>query len=158
MSAAKGSPMLPLGDAIRERRVAARMTLRAMAKALGVSAPFMSDVEHGRRRLSEDKVVALEKLFRCKRGELGRHVATREVVYWLERDPELLELVRRARRESRYRALVLGGSTERERVLRSIELYVRRFDGAYPIGVSDYGVPIAAITGYCQALREDGNP
>lgn len=113
MTAIRGSRMLPLGDAIRERRAAARMTLRAVAKALGVSAPFLSDVEHGRRRLSEDRVVALEKLFGCKPGELGRHVATRTVVYWLERDPELLELVRRAHHDRRYRTLVLGAAAKR---------------------------------------------
>jgi transcriptional regulator with XRE-family HTH domain len=38
-----------LGDIIREARVAKGMTLRMLATAIGCSAPFLSDVEHGRR-------------------------------------------------------------------------------------------------------------
>lgn len=38
-----------IGTAIRTSREAAGITLRALAEGLGVSAPFLSDVEHGRR-------------------------------------------------------------------------------------------------------------
>lgn len=41
------------GERVRELREAKKMTLRALAKALGVSAPFVSDVEHGRRMPSD---------------------------------------------------------------------------------------------------------
>lgn len=46
--------MQDMGETLRRRREEKRITLRAMAEALGVSAPFLSDVEHGRRRLSEE--------------------------------------------------------------------------------------------------------
>lgn len=41
--------MKALGDKIRELRKERTMTLRALAKAVGLSAPFVSDLERGRR-------------------------------------------------------------------------------------------------------------
>lgn len=43
------SGSLAFGTKIRELREAHRMTLRALAEKLGLSAPFLSDIEHGRR-------------------------------------------------------------------------------------------------------------
>jgi transcriptional regulator with XRE-family HTH domain/NTP pyrophosphatase (non-canonical NTP hydrolase) len=53
---------LHYGDAIRLLRERKKMTLRALAQAVGVSAPFLSDLEHGRRRtdLHEAFAAALE--------------------------------------------------------------------------------------------------
>lgn len=38
-----------LGEAIRCAREFRRMTLRALARTVGISAPFLSDIEHDRR-------------------------------------------------------------------------------------------------------------
>lgn len=41
--------MARIGDAIREAREKKGVSLRWLAEKIGVSAPFLSDVEHGRR-------------------------------------------------------------------------------------------------------------
>lgn len=50
------------GEQIRQGRYTKRMTLRALAKALGVSAPYLSDVEHDRRNLSEENTTKVAEL------------------------------------------------------------------------------------------------
>jgi hypothetical protein len=42
-----------LGLAIREARLARGLSLRACAKAAKISAPFLSDIERGRRSMSD---------------------------------------------------------------------------------------------------------
>lgn len=49
------------GAYIRQTRDAAKMTLRELARRLDVSAPFLSDVEHGRRMLGKQHWLALMK-------------------------------------------------------------------------------------------------
>lgn len=44
--------MQRVGDEVRRLRERKGMTLRQLAAMVGLSAPFLSDVEHGRRRLS----------------------------------------------------------------------------------------------------------
>lgn len=44
--------VVEMGNELRKRREAAQMTLRELARQLEVSAPYLSDVEHGRRSLS----------------------------------------------------------------------------------------------------------
>ena len=41
-----------LGDAIRWARRERKLSLRGMAEGVGFSAPFLSDLEHGKRRTS----------------------------------------------------------------------------------------------------------
>lgn len=41
------------GDAIRTARTGAGMTMSALARLVGVTVPFMCDVEHGRRGMSD---------------------------------------------------------------------------------------------------------
>ena len=50
------------GQVIREAREAKGMTLRALARALEVSAPFLSDVEHDRRRPSRERLPSFAKV------------------------------------------------------------------------------------------------
>lgn len=42
---------LRLGEEIRRLRIVKQITMRQFAKMIGVSVPFMSDVEHGRRSI-----------------------------------------------------------------------------------------------------------
>ncbi len=46
------------GDVVRRRRLEARITLRAMARALGVSAAYISDIELGHRNPPQDEMLA----------------------------------------------------------------------------------------------------
>jgi transcriptional regulator with XRE-family HTH domain len=45
--------MSRVSEAFREARIAAGMTQARLAQALGVSQPFVNDIEHGRRELGE---------------------------------------------------------------------------------------------------------
>lgn len=48
------------GASLRRKRKAVNMSLRDMAKLLKVSAPYLSDLELGRRAWSSDRVAAFE--------------------------------------------------------------------------------------------------
>jgi transcriptional regulator with XRE-family HTH domain len=84
-----------LGEAIREVRLAKGLTLRQLAKKLGVSAPFLSDVEHDRRRPARDRFPKLAKI-------LGV-----DLEYLTQSDPRTLE-ERVANLEHRVKMLERG--------------------------------------------------
>lgn len=60
--------MKTLGDFIRELREGKDLSVRELAKRLGLSAPFLSDVELGRRHPSDEVLLKLAR-------ELGTTVA-----------------------------------------------------------------------------------
>lgn len=51
------------GRVLRNLRKSKAMSLRYAAKKLGVSAPYLSDVELGRRRMTDERVEACLNLF-----------------------------------------------------------------------------------------------
>jgi transcriptional regulator with XRE-family HTH domain len=65
--------MQTLGEKIRELREATDMSLREFAKKLGVSPPFWSDVELGRRYPSDEKLADAARLLRVDVEELQVH-------------------------------------------------------------------------------------
>ncbi len=54
--------MKTLGERIRELREERDLSLRELATQIGVSAAFMSDVELGRRQLSDKHMVAVARV------------------------------------------------------------------------------------------------
>lgn len=110
----------PLGEAIRRARVAKGMSLRALAERIGVSAPFLSDLEHGRRNTTELPRIA--QVLDVPLEELRRLEARveKELKEWLEANPGILALLRDTRRRCRCgRCLVLrGGCIRDERAQR----------------------------------------
>ena len=62
-----------LGQKIKELRDKADLSLRELAKTLDVSAPFLSDVELGRRFPSEDVLVKLAKVLKVPVDELRQY-------------------------------------------------------------------------------------
>ena len=62
-----------LGEKIRELRDEKDISLRYLAKQLKVSAPFMSDVELGRRFPSEEKLAKIAVFFRISLDELRQY-------------------------------------------------------------------------------------
>lgn len=44
------------GDALRQRRLKAGISLREMARRLGLSAPYLCDLEYGRRTWTQERV------------------------------------------------------------------------------------------------------
>lgn len=58
-----GSPASVVNPAwLRQTRIAARVTLREMARRMSFSAPYLSDVEHGRRTAGPHIVKFYEEL------------------------------------------------------------------------------------------------
>ncbi len=64
--------MLTLGAKIRQLREDRDISLRELAKTIGVSAPFLSDVELGRRHPSDEHITALAKALGTTRQELEK--------------------------------------------------------------------------------------
>ena len=81
-----------LGEAIYHARQERGITLRQLARTVGISAPFMSDVEHGRRKPSEERLAAIAKALHMSAQKLQDMTLTREAANALENDPELLAL------------------------------------------------------------------
>ena len=88
------SDVKTLGEAIRRLREAQGMTLRSLAEKVGVTPPFLSDLEHDRRktdrleRFAEVLSVELESL------QAFDTRVTSEMKEWLTENPELLVLLR----------------------------------------------------------------
>lgn len=64
---------MPLGQYIRELRDQRDLSLREFAKKLGCSAPFLSDIELGRRFPSESMLQEIAKLLKVSADELKAH-------------------------------------------------------------------------------------
>jgi transcriptional regulator with XRE-family HTH domain len=60
---------ISLGQRIHELRDEADLSLRELAKKIGVSAPFLSDIELGRRFPSEEILAKMES---AKKSGVGR--------------------------------------------------------------------------------------
>jgi transcriptional regulator with XRE-family HTH domain len=82
------------GVVVREAREAQGKTLRQLAKATGLSAPFLSDVEHGRRRLTGDTLAKVAKALKIPVGALQRVAMFDDVE---ARYPELAEILKQKR-------------------------------------------------------------
>jgi transcriptional regulator with XRE-family HTH domain len=116
-----GSEIATLGEEIRRRRLEAGITLRKFALKVGISAAHLSDVEHDRRRPSEEvlKRIAAE----LKRGGVTYEALDMlmprlepEMQEWVAETPEVRQMLR-AVRES--------GRDPRE-VLRDIQRMLKR--------------------------------
>lgn len=62
-----------LGHFLKEKRSAAGLTLRELAEKIGVTAPFLSDIELGRRYPSDGTLADLAKTLRVPINELKRY-------------------------------------------------------------------------------------
>lgn len=62
-----------LGDAIRARRHALKMSQEALADAAGINRTHMGEVERGRRNVSIIAVMAVSSALGCSLSELAGH-------------------------------------------------------------------------------------
>jgi transcriptional regulator with XRE-family HTH domain len=90
-----------LGEAIRRAREAKGMSLRQLATAVGVSAPFLSDLEHGRR--STTRLPDIARVLGISIVDLDALSAKvdRELKAWIEANPALVSLLRESKRTRR---------------------------------------------------------
>src|ERR1700748_1380843 len=62
-----------MGQRIRKLRERAGLSLREVAKAAKVSAPFLSDVELGRRFPTKDTLILIAQKLRASADDLKKH-------------------------------------------------------------------------------------
>lgn len=86
-----------LGQKIRELREQKGLSLRALAERVGVSAPFLSDLEHGRR--GTEKIVEIAKALGVSAKELEKLSGKwpPELKAWLTENPSVVELLQEVR-------------------------------------------------------------
>ena len=83
-----------LGEAIRWAREQRQMSLRGLAEEVGVSAPFLSDLEHNRR--STDRLDDFARALEIPVDELRRFDArlTPELKDWISANPGMVALLK----------------------------------------------------------------
>lgn len=62
-----------MGQRLRELRERAGLSLREVAKAASISAPFLSDIELGRRFPTNEKLVLIAQKLRSSADDLKKH-------------------------------------------------------------------------------------
>ena len=70
---AKRAPMKTLGEFIREKREAAGLSLRELARRVEITAPFLSDIELGRRAPAEKNLALIAKELAIPIEEIHRY-------------------------------------------------------------------------------------
>lgn len=83
-----------LGEAIKMAREAQGLTLRGLADKVGVSAPFLSDIERGRRQT--EKIDILARSLNVEVSELEKFDTrvTPELRDWLAENPKLVSALK----------------------------------------------------------------
>ena len=98
-----------LGEAVRWSREQKRMTLRALARTMEISAPYLSDVEHNRRSMTEDRIRDVARITGVDADSLMERSdkLVKEMASWLRNNPEWLAFLRgvRGRTEEPQRCL-----------------------------------------------------
>ena len=75
------------GEFLQTKREQQKITLRQLAEKLGVSAPFLSDVEKGRRNsLDMDKLVMLKRILALSEDEYERAARKNALIRRLPRE------------------------------------------------------------------------
>lgn len=86
--------MTGIGGAIRAARQAKGMSLRQLGEALGVSVPFLSDVELNRRGVDRH-VGNICRVLGVPREAIAASKLLRDEIDWIEAHPDVLAGLRR---------------------------------------------------------------
>lgn len=104
-----------LGEAVRILREDQGLTLRALAEMVGVSAPFLSDLEHGRRQTDRhDQLAAALNVPVTELRELDSRISP-DLKDWLAANPKLVALLKDMQSSGRPVPLEALRSTIRRR-------------------------------------------
>jgi len=87
--------IMTLGEAVWWARNERKMTLRQLAQAVGLSAPFLSDIEHGRRWPKE--IAPFAAALGVSELELGRLRLHDSAENWARENPALAKLLEELR-------------------------------------------------------------
>ncbi|MFL0181933.1 MULTISPECIES: helix-turn-helix domain-containing protein [unclassified Mycobacterium] len=93
----------PLGDRVKDARVEAGLTLRGVAKSLGLSPSYLNDIEYNRRTPSDDALQKISALFGLDLDELlaaaGRVGISKDAEQYIRENPSAGVLFRRVTNE-----------------------------------------------------------
>jgi transcriptional regulator with XRE-family HTH domain len=104
-----------LGDAVRILREEQGLTLRALAEKVGVTAPFLSDLEHGRRQTDRhEKLAAALNVPVDELRQLDSRLSP-DLKDWLAANPKLVALLKDMQSSGRPVPLEALRSTLRRR-------------------------------------------
>ncbi len=94
------SPATPLGDLIRRQRELADLSMRQLADMVGISNPYLSQIERGLRAPSEQVLTALADSLQLSadllRGNTEDAAASRRVIEAINDDGDLSASQRRS--------------------------------------------------------------
>ena len=92
-----------LGEALRYAREQKGLTLRALARAVEVSAPFVSDLEHNRRTTTDERLADFAKHLGLDVEELQRRSGKipQDIQDWIKANPEMVQLLKDIRASGR---------------------------------------------------------
>jgi transcriptional regulator with XRE-family HTH domain len=101
MSTALPSSIKTLGEAVRYLRDRKRLSLRELATKVGVSAPFLSDLERNRRSTEKlaELAAALDVSVAVLEGLDGR--MTTDLKDWIAANPGMIAVLREIRASGR---------------------------------------------------------
>lgn len=95
------------GEWLRSKREAQKLSYRALAARVGLSAPFLHDVEMGRRRLSDTYFEKFAKALDVSVADLeaNRCEMATDLMDWISSHPDLVQWLRamKARTYETYR-------------------------------------------------------
>ena len=83
-----------LGEAVRLLREQQGLTLRGLAEKVGVSAPFLSDLEHGRRQTEKYEQFASALNVSVEELKATDSRLTSDLKEWLHANPKLVSLLK----------------------------------------------------------------
>jgi transcriptional regulator with XRE-family HTH domain len=69
----KSDPAVTMGQRLRELRESSGLSLREVAKAANISAPFLSDVELGRRYPTNETLAVIAQTLHASAEDLKKH-------------------------------------------------------------------------------------
>ena len=111
--------MPTLGGRIKEERQRQGLTVRGFARDIGVQPPYVTDIEAGRRRPSQEVLGRISERLGIPLSDLESldPRIPHEVKEWMEDEPRVSRLLRR-----------LQDSPDRDELLRRMEQVVSRDD------------------------------
>lgn len=132
---------MTLGDFIRSARISRGLTLRTLAWRIGISAPFLSDIEHGRRKTCKIKEIATALGVPIEELAIYNKSVPQEIHDWIVSNPKLVPfLADMKNREKVLRLSESGGGEVAPEPEHGITITPEEFNRAWDKVDGSWGV------------------